>query len=89
MTNESQFNDRAQEASWVFHNRKNVAQKRPVPIKAEVLPGKGVQGRPSSLHGRTVDFAAVSLPAFGKTHRSACGHQRSDLEIEYTWTNLG
>jgi hypothetical protein len=89
MKNEFPFNDRNQEASWVLINRKNVALNRPARYAVETpLESSRPQSPTSGSHGRKPGVGA-SPPALGNTHRPRFGLQRSDLDVEYTRTNLG
>lgn len=91
MKDELPFNDRNQEVSWVLINRKNVAENRTVRYEVEaspVLPASSQQSPLSGSRGRSSELA-VSLSARGRTYRPRFGCQRSDLDVEYTLTNLG
>ena len=83
------FNDRALEVSWVFINRENVAPNRPVRFEAEAAPESTPQSPLPNVHGRKSEPAVASLPTSGKARRVRFGYLKSDLDVEYTRTNLG
>ena len=88
MKNELPFDDRAQEVSWVLINRSNVAQNRPARYPAEASPDSTQQSPRTGSHEKKSELAA-SPPVLGKTHRPRLMSRRSELDIEYTRTNLG
>ena len=93
MTIRLPFNDRTQEASWVFINHKNIELNRLPPHEVAALPSStqsvDLQSGSCRLQENQSVPTVASPPVSARTSRLNFGYQRSYFDVEYTRTNLG
>ena len=93
MTIRLPFNDRTQEASWVFINHKNIELNRLPPDEVAALPSStqsvDLQSDSCRLQKNQSVPTVASPPVSVRNSRLNFGYQRSYFDVEYTRTNLG